>query len=131
MATEYAPPARADYTGPSPGRAELERLDVAVGARLVLSHRVIASSVELSALASRTEVVGLSQRRPSQDTAFSFGGRAGFHFTFDEQRQLSPFLGVHAKLFPFAPAVTELPRGTVGHFPYVWFGVSAGLALAL
>jgi hypothetical protein len=131
LTTEYAPAARADYTGPSPGQAELERLDVGVGCRLALGHRVVDSSVELSALASRAEVVSLAPQRPSQDTAFSFGGRAGFHFGFGEERLLGPFLGVHAKLFPFAPAVTELPRGTVGHLPYVWVGVSAGLALAL
>jgi hypothetical protein len=131
LLTEYAPPISVDYTGASAGRAELERLDMSVGARLSLSDSDVASSIELSALASRAEVVGVTQNRPRQDTAFSVGGRAGFHVAFGDRRLLSPFLGVHAKLFPFAPAVTELPRGTVGHLPYLWLGVSAGLALAL
>lgn len=131
LLTEYAPSKAVDYTGASPGRAELERLDMGVGARLSLSHGSVASSIELSALASRAEVVGLTPSRPRQDTAFSLGGRAGFHVGFGDQRLLSPFLGVHGKLFPFAPAVAELPSGTVGHLPYVWLGLSAGLALAL
>jgi hypothetical protein len=131
LLTEYAPPISVDYTGASPGRAELERLDMGVGARLSLSHRSVDSSIELSALASRAEVVGLTPNRPRKDTAFSLGGRAGFHVGFGDQRLLSPFLGVHAKLFPFAPAVAQLPGGTVGHLPYVWLGLSAGLALAL
>jgi hypothetical protein len=81
--------------------------------------------------AARALVSGLSAQRTSQDTAFSVGGRAGFHLGFGEQRTLSPFLGAHAKLFPFAPGLAQLPQGEVGHLPYVWFGVSAGLALGL
>lgn len=131
LLTEYAPSIAVDYTGASPGQAELERLDMGVGARLSLSHRSVDSSIELSALASRAEVVGLTPNRPQKDTAFSLGGRAGFHVGFGDQRLLSPFLGVHAKLFPLAPAVTQLPSGVVGHLPYVWLGLSAGLALAL
>lgn len=131
LLTEYAPPVSVDYTGASAGRAELERLDMSVGARLSLSQSDVDGSIELSALASRAEVVGVTPNRHRQDTAFSLGGRAGFHVAFGDWRLLSPFLGVHAKVFPFAPAVTELPRGTVGHLPYLWLGVSAGLALAL
>ncbi len=131
LLTEYAPSVTVDYTGASAGQAELGRLDMGVGARLSLSHRGVDSSIELSALASRAEVVGLTPSRPRQDTAFSLGGRAGFHVGFGEQRLLSPFLGVHAKLFPSAPAIAELPSGTVGHLPYVWLGLSGGLALAL
>lgn len=131
LSTEYAPPVDVDFTGASTGRAELERFDVGVGARLVLGHRGVDTSVELGVLASRAEVSGLSAERQSQDTAFGLGGRAGFHLGFGEQRTLSPFLGAHAKLFPFAPGLAQLPQGEVGHLPYVWLGVSAGLALGL
>jgi hypothetical protein len=131
LSTEYAPAVGVDFTGASAGRAELERFDVGVGARLVLSHRGVDSSVELGVLASRAEMTGLSAERQSQDTAFDVGGRAGFHLSFGERRTLAPFLGAHAKLFPFAPGLAQLPQGEVGHLPYVWLGLSAGLALGL
>jgi hypothetical protein len=131
LSTEYAPAVEVDFTGASAGRAKLERFDVGVGARLVLGHRGVDTSVELAALAERAQLSGLSAQRPSQDTAFSLGGRAGFHCGFGEQRTLSPFVGAHAKLFPFAPGLAQLPQGEVGHLPYLWLGVSAGLALGL
>jgi hypothetical protein len=131
LATEYAPAVDVDFTGTSAGRAELERFDVAVGARVVLSHTAVDSSFELGALASRAELSGLTPQRPSQDTAFSLGARAGFHLGFGERRLLGPFVSAHAKLFPVAPTLSQLPQGTVGHLPYLWLGLSAGLALAL
>jgi len=131
LSTEYAPSVDVDFTGAHAGRATLERFDVGVGARVVLGHRAVATSVELGALAERAQVSGLSAQRQSQDTAFSLGGRVGFHLGFGEQRMLSPFLGAHAKLFPLAPGLAQLPQGEVGHLPYVWLGVNAGLALGL
>jgi hypothetical protein len=131
LSTEYSPPLDVDFTGASAGRAELQRFDVGAGARLVLGHQPVYTSVELGVLAERAQLSGLSAQTPSQDTAFSLGGRAGIHLGFGEQRALSPFLGAHAKLFPFAPGLAQLPQGEVGHLPYVWLGVSAGLALGL
>jgi hypothetical protein len=40
-------------------------------------------------------------------------------------------LGAHANFYPGAPALFQLPQGTVGRLPYVWLGLSGGLALAL
>jgi hypothetical protein len=42
-----------------------------------------------------------------------------------------PISGAHASFYPGAPALFQLPQGTVGHLPYVWLGLSGGLALAL
>jgi hypothetical protein len=127
----YVPPTELRYTAATPGQGKLERFDVAVGGRWVFAHAPLDASVELAALASRSEVSGRSTQSQSQDTAFSLGGRAGLSISWGEQRALSPFLGAHASFYPAAPALFQLPQGTVGHLPYVWLGLSAGLALAL
>jgi hypothetical protein len=131
LATGYMPDAEAEYTGNTAGRASLERLDVALGLRFVVAHAPLDTSIDVSALAMRAELTGQSARRPAQDTAFSVGGRAGVHFSLSEQRLLSPFLGVYTQLFPRAPALSQLPQGTVGHLPYVWLGLTGGVSLAL
>ncbi len=109
----------------------LERLDLALGLRLVLGHLPFDTSLDASLLVTRAEVSGLSAHRPMQDTALSAGGRVGLHACWSEQSLLSPFLGAYASVFPFAPALSQLPQGTVGHLPYLWLGLSAGLSLAL
>jgi hypothetical protein len=131
LSTSYGPATQLRFTGNTAGRAELERLEVGLGLRLVLGHTPVDTSFDASLLATRAEVTGLSTHRPAQDTAFSAGGRVGFHACWSEQSLVSPFLGVYASVFPFAPALAQLPQGTVGHLPYVWLGVSAGLSLAL
>jgi hypothetical protein len=131
LATAYTPSSELRFTAETPGRAELERLDVALGLRFMLSHASLATSLDVAALASRAEVRGLTSHRPTQDTAFSIGGRAGLGFGWSEQNTLSPFLGAHVSVFPAAPALYQLPQGTVGHLPYVWLGLSGGVSLAL
>lgn len=131
LGTGYTPKTELRYTGDTAGRANLERLDVALGLRWMLTRATLATALDAAALASRAEVTGLSSRRPAQDTAFSVGGRAGLQLTWSDQSLLSPFLGAYATVYPFAPALSQLPQGTVGHLPYVWLGLSGGLALAL
>jgi hypothetical protein len=131
LSTGYGPATQLRFTGDAAGRAELERLDVGLGLRLVLGHAPVDTSFDASVLATRSEVTGLSAHRPAQDTAFSAGGRVGFHACWSEQSVVSPFVGAYASVFPFAPALSQLPQGTVGHLPYLWLGVSAGLSLAL
>lgn len=131
LATGYAPSTELRFTGPVAGRADIERLDVALGLRVGLGHTPFDTSFDASLLATRAEVTGLSAHRPSQDTAFSAGGRVGFHACWSEQSLVSPFLGAHASVFPLAPALSQRPQGTVGHLPYLWVGLSAGLSLAL
>jgi len=131
LATGYTPRTELQYTGVAAGRAELERLDVSLGVRFLLSHSVIATSIDLGVLGARAEVTGLSSHRPTEDTAFSAGARVGIHACYSEQSLVSPFLGAYATSFPFAPALSQLPQGTVGHLPYLWLGLSGGLSLAL
>jgi hypothetical protein len=131
LATGYVPRTELEYTGVAAGHAELERLDVSLGMRFVLTHAPVAVSIDTGLLGARAEVTGLSSRRPAGDTAFSAGARVGIHACWSEQSFVSPFLGVYATTFPFAPALTQLPQGTVGHLPYLWLGLSGGLALAL
>lgn len=131
LGTGYAPRTELRYTGVAAGSAELTRLDVALGARFVFAHSPFDSSVDLSAVVTRSQVAGQSSRRPSEDAAFSAGGRIGLHFCWAEQAPISPFLGTYATVFPFAPELSQLPQGSVGHLPYLWLGLSGGLALAL
>ncbi len=131
LATGYSPPTELQFTAATAGKAELERLDIAAGLRLALGHAPVDTSVDAGLVLTRAEVTGLSAHRPQQDTAFSAGGRVGFFANWSEQSLVSPFLGAYASVFPFAPALSELPQGTVGHLPYLWVGLSAGLALAL
>ena len=131
LATGYTPRTELQYTGVAAGRAELERFDVSLGVRLLLSHAPIATSIDLGLVGARDEVTGLSSHRPTEDTAFSAGARVGIHACYSEQSLVSPFLGAYATSFPFAPALSQLPQGTVGHLPYVWLGLSGGLSLAL
>lgn len=131
LSTGYTPTTQLLFTGATAGRADIERLDVAVGVRLGLGHAPLDTSLEAGLLATRSEVTGLSAHRPEQDTAFSVGGRLGLHIGWSEQSLVSPFLGVSASLFPSAPAISQLPQGTVGHLPYLWLGLSGGLSLAL
>ena len=131
LSTGYGPATTLRFTGDTPGSAELERLDVGLGVRFVLGHAGVDTSFDASVVAVRAEVTGLSAHRPAQDTAFSAGGRVGFHASWSEQSLVSPFVGAYASVFPFAPALWQLPQGTVGHLPYLWLGVSAGLSLAL
>jgi hypothetical protein len=131
LATGYGPSTELRFTGPVAGRADIERLDVALGLRVALGHVPFDTSFDASLLAMRAEVTGLSAHRPEQDTAFSVGGRVGLHACWSEQSLASPFLGAYASVFPFAPALSQLPQGTVAHLPYLWVGLSAGLSLAL
>ena len=131
LSTGYGPRTQLRFTGDTAGRAKLERLDVALGLRVVLGHAPVDTSFDASLLATRAGVTGLSAHRPAEDTAFSAGGRFGLHACWSEQSLVSPFMGVSASVFPFAPALSQLPQGTVGHLPYLWLGVSAGLSLAL
>jgi hypothetical protein len=127
----YVPPSQLRYTAATPGQGELERVEGTAGARWLFAHVPFDLGLELGAVASRSEVSGRSTRSPRQDTAFSVGGRAALTWCWAEQRALSPFLGAHAAVYPAAPALFQLPAGTVGHLPYVWLGLSGGLALAL
>lgn len=131
LGTGYAPKAEARYTGDSAGSADFSRFEVALGARYVLTHSPLDVSVDASLLLTRQELTGRSSVRPMQDTAFSAGGRLGLHIGWSERSLVSPFLGAYASVFPFAPAISQLPQGTVGHLPYLWLGLSGGLALAL
>lgn len=127
----YAPRAKLEYTGASAGQARIERADVTVGLRVRLLEGPLATSIEAAAVVMRAEVGGESSRRPTQDTAFSAGARLGARFAVAEQRLVSPFLGVYSSVFPLAPALSQLPQGTVGHLPYVWLGLTGGLSLSL
>lgn len=131
LGTGYAPRSELRYTSTVAGSADLTRFEVALGGRLVLGHAPIDTSLDAALVLSRSEVTGRSSHRPTQDTAFSGGARVGLHFNWSEQGLVSPFVGVYATVFPFAPALSQLPQGTVGHLPYVWLGLSGGLALAL
>jgi len=131
LSTGYAPRTELRFTGNVAGRANIERLDVALGVRWGLGHAPFATSLDASLLATRAEVTGLSAHRPEQDTAFSAGGRVGLHVCGSDHGLVSPFVGAYASVFPFAPALSQLPQGTVGHLPYLWIGLSAGLSLAL
>jgi hypothetical protein len=131
LGTGYTPQTELRYTGSAAGRAKLEQLDIALGLRWLLARAPIGVALDASALASRAEVTGLSSQRPTQDTAFSVGGRFGLQLTGSEHSSLSPFLGAYATLYPFAPTLSQLPQGTVGHLPYLWLGLSGGLSLAL
>jgi hypothetical protein len=131
LSTGYEPSRQLRYPGETAGRANLERLDVALGLRLVLGHAPIDTALDAGLLVTRAEVTGLSAHRPAQDTAFSVGGRLGLHACWSEQSLASPFVGAYASVFPAAPALSQLPQGTVGHLPYLWVGLSAGLSLAL
>jgi hypothetical protein len=127
----YAPRTRLRYTGSSAGSADLERLDVALGVRLPLSHTVVDATLDAGLLITRAELRGVSSQNPSEDNAVAAGGRFGLHACWNEQSLVSPFLGAYVSAFPFAPAISQLPQGTVGHLPYVWLGLSGGLSLAL
>jgi hypothetical protein len=131
LATGYMPSAELAYTGDTAGHAELERLDVALGLRWVALHHPLGVSLDAGTLAMRAEMTGRSARRPTQDTAFSVGGRAGIQLSLAEPRLLSPFVGFYANVFPLAPALSQLPQGTVGHLPYAWLGLTGGVSLAL
>jgi hypothetical protein len=131
LGTSYAPRTELEYTGAVAGRAQLQRLDVAAGLRLRVLHAPVDVGADASLLASRAEVTGLSSLRPARDAAFSVGGRLGLHICVANQNLLSPYLGIHASAYPAAPALSQLPQGTVGHLPYLWLGLSAGLSLAL
>ncbi|RYZ03394.1 MAG: hypothetical protein EOO73_27740 [Myxococcales bacterium] len=131
LGTAYAPKAEARYTSATSGSAELARFDVAVGARYLLTGSALGIGLDASVLLTRQELTGVSSERPLRDTAFSAGARVGLHACWAERSLVSPFLGVHASVFPFAPAISQLPQGTVGHLPYLWLGLSGGLALAL
>lgn len=127
----YVPKTELRYTGQFAGRANLERLDLALGVRLLLGHVPVDTSFEMGLLLSRASVTGLDARKPARDVAVSPGVQAGFHVSWSERDLLTPFLGAYADVFPFAPELTQLPQGTVGHLPYVWVGLKGGLALAL
>ena len=127
----YTPPSTLRYTGNFAGSARLEQLDVALGLRVALGHAPVDTSFDAALLMSRAVVTGRDSLRAEQDTALSAGARAGFHVGWSEPSRLSPFVGAYAALFPFAPALSQLPQGTVGHLPYLWVGLSGGLALAL
>jgi hypothetical protein len=131
LGTALAPSTEARFTGRAAGSATLSRLEVALGARYVLTHQPLDASVDVSLVVNRQEVTGGSARQPSVDSAFSVGGRVGVHACWSERSWVSPFLGAYASVFPFAPAISQLPQGTVGHLPYLWVGLSGGLTLAL
>jgi hypothetical protein len=131
LGTGYMPRTELRYTGSVAGSAQVERLDVALGVRLALGHAPIDTSFDAGLLLSRAAVMGQSSQQPKRDTAFSAGGRVGFHVAWSEHDRVTPFLAAYASVFPFAPALSQLPQGTVGHLPYVWVGLSAGFALAL
>jgi hypothetical protein len=131
LGTGYAPKTEARYTGDAAGSAELARFDVALGLRWALAHSPFDTSVDASLLLTRQELTGRSPHQSTQDTAFSAGGRLGVHACWSDRSLVSPFLGAYATVFPFAPAISQLPQGTVGHLPYLWLGLSGGLALAL
>jgi hypothetical protein len=131
LATKYAPPVDVDYTGAHAGSAELQRFDAGVGARLSLWRQGVDIAAELAALASLARLRSITTRQTRQDSAVSLGGRAGIHVSVAEPWLVSPFLGVAVEAFPRAPSVMQLPAGSVGHLPYCWLDVSAGLSLAL
>lgn len=131
LATGFAPSTELRYTGLVPGRASLSRLDLALGLRALLVRSPLEASVDAGVVLARQELEGRSAALPERDTAFSAGGRVELRVGWTAPELLSPFLGICATAFPFAPAISQLPQGTVGHLPYVWLGLSGGLALAL
>jgi hypothetical protein len=131
LAFGYVPASELRLTGNFAGSAEVERLDVALGLRWLASRAPFDTGLELGLLASRAEVSGVSSHRPSQDTAFNLGARAGVQVCWPGEHALSPLLGAHLSWFPGAPELVRLPQGTLGHLPYVWLGLSGGLSLAL
>ena len=133
LGTGYVPRTKLDYTGSVAGSAELSRLEVALGLRWVFAHAPFDASIDASLLGTRAEVTGLTSRRPIEDTAFSAGGRIGVHACWSSRSGRARWNGAYASAaacFPFAPALSQLPQGTVGHLPYLWLGGGAGLSLS-
>ncbi len=131
LATSYLPTAELRLKGARETRAELERLQLGLGLRLRWLTTPLDLGLDLGGLASRSELFGLTPHHPAQDTAFDVGARAGLRLALPERRLLAPFFGVQASLFPGARALAKLPDGTLGHLPYLWLGLSAGVALSL
>jgi len=131
LAGGYVPKHEMRYTGSFAGRGDVERLDVALGARRTLGSSPVDTSFDLALVVSHVAVTGLDTLWPARGATFTPGLRAGFRVYWSEQSSVSPFLATHADVFPFAPSLWQPPQGTIGHLPYVWVGVSGGLALAL
>jgi hypothetical protein len=65
---------------------------------------------------------------PYTARAVELGLRAAVGVRGPWSARLAPFAALHAELIPMPPTIVALPRGSVGHTPYVWLGATAGLS---
>jgi hypothetical protein len=125
LAFAYSPPAE---LGVIDAKVRLQRLEALVGARAGREFGIAALAAELALVALVERVRGRELTHPESARSVSFGLRAAALLAL---WRTGPVFGLHAALFPAPTAIEALPHGTVGHLPYLWLGVSAGIGLGL
>jgi hypothetical protein len=98
-----------------------------LGLRARRNGRVLAPFVEGGVVVALISEGGKDLRAVSTARAVEVGARAavGLHGTWSSR--FAPFATLHAEWIPRPSSVVALPRGVVGHTPWIWLGATAGL----
>jgi hypothetical protein len=125
LAFAYSSPAE---LGVIDARVRFQRVEALIGARAGHEFGIAAPAAELALVALVERARARELTHPESARSLSFGLRAAALLAL---WRTGPIFGLHAALFPAPTAIEALPRGTVGHLPYLWLGVSAGIGLGL
>ena len=102
-------------------------LSVALTARHAISPRLVLAGAAGVALVPLT-LRGESLDGGSQSTRLDAGIRLAVELRFRATPRLTPFVDLHAEIFPRAYELDVDPLGTVASTGRLWLGASAGLS---
>ena len=102
-------------------------LSVAVTARRGLSQRLVVAGAVGAALVPLT-LRGESLAGASQSTRLDAGVRLAVELRFLATPRLTPFIDLHAEIFPRAYQLDVDPLGTIGSTGRFWLGAAVGLS---
>jgi hypothetical protein len=107
------------------------RLPFDLGLRAQRDAGTLAPFVEGGLMAALVSARAPDLASPRAARAFEWGVRAALGVRGRWWPRLSPLAALHAEWIPRPSAIVALPRGDLGHTPWLWLGASAGLSWGL
>lgn len=102
------------------------RLPLDVGLRLVRSGQRVTTHVDVGLLAALISERATALATARSETSLEMGLRLSAGLALHGSRRIAPFGALHLEVVPVPVEVFALPRGVLGHTPYIWFGATLG-----
>jgi hypothetical protein len=112
-------------------KGDLMRIPAHAGLHARIAGERFALGVDAALRVTVQRIRGISAPNPPRQTVVDFGARGGISADLAFHPRASMLVALDASVSPRATTLSALPAGELGHLPYVWLGMRAGLILWL